>query len=199
MDINQTLTLNRDAILNRWFEVAVNSYPEDTARIFKKSKNQFDNPVGSATRQSLEDTLNYITDILSSSSANLSNSSDYKNYVTHNSTIDQNKIENALDPVIRIRAVQNFSASQALAFVFELKTIVKSLFDGQKDSFDAIEHIDCIVDLVALAAFNRFMKCRENIFLLKATEAKRRIHTAFERAGLVTELTEEELLGSSKS
>jgi hypothetical protein len=43
------------------------------------------------------------------------------------------------------------------------------------------------------------MKCRESIFLLKATEAKRRIHSAFERAGLVTELTEDELVGSSKS
>jgi hypothetical protein len=46
---------------------------------------------------------------------------------------------------------------------------------------------------VALAAFNRFMKCREDIFLLRANEAKRRIHRAFERAGLVTELAEEEL------
>jgi hypothetical protein len=43
------------------------------------------------------------------------------------------------------------------------------------------------------------MKCRENIFLLKATESKRRIHRAFERAGLVTEIKEETLLDSDKS
>jgi len=56
-----------------------------------------------------------------------------------------------------------------------------------------------MVDQVLLAGFNRLMKCREDIFLLKATESKRRIHAAFERAGLVQELKEEDLLGSKKS
>jgi len=55
------------------------------------------------------------------------------------------------------------------------------------------------VDQVALAAIKRFMKWREEIILLKATESKRRIHRAFERAGLVEELNEEELVGSKKS
>jgi hypothetical protein len=58
---------------------------------------------------------------------------------------------------------------------------------------------DRLVDDIALAAFNRLMKCKEEIFLLKAVESKRRIHRAFERAGLVAELTEAELLGSDKS
>jgi len=43
------------------------------------------------------------------------------------------------------------------------------------------------------------MKCKEEIFLLKATESKRRIHRAFERAGLVAELSEQDLVGSHKS
>ena len=198
MDINQQLELKKEEILKKWFESTINSYPEDTARIFKKSKNQFDNPVGSATRQSLENTFKSILEMKA-----------VKNYQDFQ---EQNSIENALDPVIRIRAVQNFSASEAVAFVFELKNIVKSVLGNLNDRgeltdsgelpdfgrlpYELFEHK---VDLVALAAFNRFMKCRENIFLLKATEAKRRIHSAFERAGLVTELTEDELIGSSKS
>jgi len=52
------------------------------------------------------------------------------------------------------------------------------------------------VDQIALAAFNRFLKCRESIFLLKATEAKKRTYSAFERAGLVEELKDEDILGS---
>ncbi|MBF0229424.1 MAG: RsbRD N-terminal domain-containing protein [Desulfamplus sp.] len=196
MDINQQLELKKEEILKKWFESTINSYPEDTAKFLKKSKNQFDNPVGSATLQSLENTFRAILEM------NIS-----KNYKYSQDIVEQNKIENALDPVIRIRAVQNFSASEAVAFVFELKNIVKSTIGKLNDqnsleefkgssSYELFEHK---VDLVALAAFNRFMKCRENIFLLKATEAKRRIHSAFERAGLVTELNENELVGSSKS
>lgn len=190
-DLNRQLELNRDEILKRWFESTIDSYPEDTARIFKRSKNKFDNPVGSATMQSLTDTFKCVLELTSSES--------YRDYVNQKDTdqkgyLDQNMVENALDPVIRIRAVQNFSASQAVAFVFELKTIVRSVLGALPD-----DTFDYRVDMVALAAFNRFMKCRENIFLLRATEAKRRIHSAFERAGLVTELTEDQLLGSSKS
>ncbi|MBF0377133.1 MAG: RsbRD N-terminal domain-containing protein [Desulfamplus sp.] len=202
MDINQQLELKKEEILKKWFESAINSYPEDTAKFLKKSKNQFDNPVGSATLQSLENTFRDILEMKIS-----------KNYKYSQDIVEQNKIENALDPIIRIRAVQNFSASEAVAFVFELKNIVKSTIGKLNDqnsleefrgsssnsvisSYELFEHK---VDLVALAAFNRFMKCRENIFLLKATEAKRRIHSAFERAGLVTELNENELVGSSKS
>jgi len=198
IDLNQQLELNREAILKRWFDSAINSYPEDTARIFKRSKNKFDNPVGSATMQRLTDTLKCVYELTSFGNytdyVNTKESGNQKEGAEKKDYIDQNKIENALDPVIRIRAVQNFSASQAVAFVFELKTIVKSILGELAD-----ETFDYRVDLVALAAFNRFMKCRENIFLLKATEAKRRIHSAFERAGLVTELTEDQLLGSNNS
>lgn len=198
MNINVRLERGKEEILKKWFEFTINSYPEDTARFFRKAKNQFDNPVGSATIQSLENTLKLILTMTSKL--------DFQDYAVSKIDVNQNVIENALDPIIRIRAVQNFTASQAVAFVFELKTIVKSIV---KELHDPNEHIDLeelgytafdhTVDIVALAAFNRFMKCRENIFLLKATEAKRRIHSAFERAGLVTELTEEELLGSNKS
>jgi hypothetical protein len=55
-----------------------------------------------------------------------------------------------------------------------------------------------MVDHIALAGFDKFMRCKEEIFLLKSTESKRRIHRAFERAGLVAELSEEDLLGSKK-
>ena len=172
MDFNKTLEQNRKAIIDQWFLATINTYPQETARVLGKLKNRFDNPVGSATAQSLEETFSLLL----------------------TKEMDTDKIENALDSVIRIRAVQNFSASQAVGFVFELKQIIKTVLNGEQDSA-----FDAKIDQTALAAFNRFMKCRENIFLLKATESKRRIHKAFERAGLVTELTEETLLDSDKS
>ena len=172
MNFNRKLEKNKKKIIDQWFLVTINSYPQDTVKFFGKLKNRFDNPVGCATNQSLEETF----DLMIQKEFNV------------------DKIETALDSIIRIRAVQSFSASQAVSFVFELKEIIKTVLNEDRDSA-----FDAKIDQTALAAFNRFMKCRENVFLLKATESKRRIHRAFERAGLVSELTEEELLGSNKS
>jgi hypothetical protein len=172
MDFNRKLEENKKKIIDQWFLVTINSYPQETARVLGKLKNRFDNPVGSATSQSLEETFDLLIQ----------------------KEFNADKIETALDSIIRIRAVQNFTASQAVSFVFELKQIIETVLNGDRDSA-----FDAKIDQTALAAFNRFMKCRENIFLLKATESKRRIHRAFERAGLVTELKEETLLGSDKS
>jgi hypothetical protein len=78
--------------------------------------------------------------------------------------------------------------------VFALKEIGESVIEKAD-----IMNFYRLVDEIALAAFNRYMKCREDIFLLKAMESKRRIHHAFERAGLVAELSESDLLGSKQS
>lgn len=166
MNFYKSLEKNRKKIIDQWFEATIKSYPPETARVLGRIKNRFDNPVGSATQESLENVFDQLL-----------------------KDLDPEKLEDALDPVIRIRAVQKFTASDAVKFVFELKEIVKKVLETVPE-----EDFDGKVDRVALAAFNRFMKCRESIFLLKATESKRRIHRAFERAGLVTELKDEDLL-----
>jgi len=177
---DQELKKNRKKIIDRWFEAIVNTYPKETARILAKSKNRFDNPVGVATMQCAETVVDM-----------LPGETDFK------------KVESELDSVIRIRAVQSFEPSNAIGFVFALKSIVRdvlgSSFFNKSSDRKISEAFDKKVDNIALTAFDRFMKCREDIFLLKAMESKRRIHRAFERAGLVPELTEEELLGSSES
>ncbi|MFO7884716.1 MAG: RsbRD N-terminal domain-containing protein [Desulfobacteraceae bacterium] len=177
MDFDQQLKKNKKNIIDKWFLAVISTYPEETARILVKSKNKFDNPVAVATQECIEDTFNLLLE---------------NRDLTEQTEMD--KIESALDSVVRIRAVQTmFTAEKAVGFVFRLKDIVKEETGTWNESFDSR------VDQIALAAFNRFMKCREDIFLLKATESKKRIHRAFERAGLVEELKEEELLGSRKS
>ncbi len=171
MHLKQALKKNKAPFVTKWFQATINTYPEQTARVLGKESNRFDNPVGAITHETIEDVLDLITE-----------------------NFDQDALEKALDPIIRIRAVQSFSASEAVSFVFALKKIGETILD---DSL--IREFDKLVDIIALAAFNKLMKCKEEIFLLKATESKRRIHRAFERAGLVAELTEEELVGSKKS
>ena len=170
--MKDTIKKNRDRLLQSWFSATINTYPAETARVLGKKSDRFDNPVGAVTRETLEDVLNII--------------------ITEE--FSRERLEKALDPVVRIRAVQAFEAADAVSFVFELKQIGEGIID-QADMIDFYR----LVDELALAAFNRYMKCREDIFLLKATESKRRIHHAFERAGLVAELSEEDLLGSKQS
>lgn len=171
MLLKQTLKEKKELFIKKWFQATIDTYPADAARVLGKDANRFDNPIGSTTREALESVFEYILE-------------------GHSQEI----IEEKLDPVLRIRAVQSFTAAQAVGFVFTLKTIGEKLLDKK-----LIMEFHQLVDLIALAAFNRLMKCKEEIFLLKATESKRRIHSAFERAGLVAELTEEELLSSDKS
>ena len=171
MKLKQVLEKNKESFIKKWFQATIDTYPLQTAKVLGKDSNRFDNPVGAITHETIEDVFTLILE-----------------------DFNQEMLEKTLDPVIRIRAVQAFSASQAVSFVFALKQIGEDIIDG-----NLIREFDKLVDKIALAAFNRFMKCREEIFLLKATESKRRIHRAFERAGLVAELTEEDLLGSKKS
>lgn len=169
--MKKTIKKNRDQLLESWFDATINTYPEESARILGKKSDRFDNPIGAVTRETLEDVLNLITEDFS-----------------------REGLEKALDPVIRIRAVQTFDPANAVSFVFALKEIGESVIEKAD-----IINFYRLVDEMALAAFNRYMKCREDIFLLKATESKRRIHRAFERAGLVAELSEDDLLGSKQS
>ncbi len=171
MTLKQILKKNKQSFIEKWFQETIDTYPAEAARVLGKESNRFDNPIGAITHETCEDVFNHIIE-----------------------DFNQETLEKKLDPIIRIRAVQAFSASEAVSFVYALKRIGKDILDDTLG-----REFDELVDNIALASFNRFMKCREEIFLLKATESKRRIHRAFERAGLVTELSEEELLGSKKS
>lgn len=70
------------------------------------------------------------------------------------------KVKAALDAIIRVRAVQDFAPSEAVAFVFALREIVESTAEVQAR-----------IDQVALAAFDTYMKCREQIAEIRVREA----------------------------
>lgn len=171
MHLKQLLEEKKDQFIKKWFQATIDTYPDQAAKALGKKSNRFDNPVGAITHETIEDIIHHLS-----------------------AGFNQDSLEEKLDPIIRIRAVQAFSADQAVSFVYALKDIGEEIVDGS-----LIRQFDKLVDKIALASFNRYMKCKEEIFLLKATESKRRIHRAFERAGLVTELTEKELLGPKKS
>jgi hypothetical protein len=109
--------------------------------------------------------------------------------------MDPKIIQSFLDPIIRIRAVQSFSPSQATRFIFFLKDAVRTNLqkeDPEAKFFSGLPLFESKIDELCLIAFDVYMNCREKIYELKANEMKNRTYKAFKRAGLVREMPAEQ-------
>lgn len=165
MSSAQSLEAKKQAILKSWFQVTVNSYPADTARFLKNQKDPFANPVGQTTHKSLDALLDALI-----------------------TGAGREAVTKALDPILRIRAVQTFSPSAATAFVFSLKPIIRQHLSGSGSGAGVdLEDLDRRIDEMALAAFDIYMACREKIYELKANESRKQFFGSLKRAGLIGE------------
>ena len=90
------------------------------------------------------------------------------------------ELEPALDAVVRIRAVQEIPPSRAMGFVFLLKRAVHAEL-GESDPAPPAG-FDSAVDDLGLAAFDLYMRCREQIYQLRAGELRRSTAKLLERA-----------------
>jgi len=148
----------------------VNSYPPDTASFLKGQKDQFSNPVGHTTKKVLEAVFDEVV-----------------------SGMDRDTIVSFLDPIIRIRAVQDFTPSQAVGFILDLKNVIREKLNKELKSapvMAGLSEIDANIDRLCLIGFDIFVTCREAIYQLKVNTERDKIYSAFSRAGLVTEISE---------
>jgi hypothetical protein len=168
MRLENLLEQKKTTILKKWFDRIVQTYPADTSKFLKSQKDPFANPVGGTFKRGLE----AVFDILVNG-------------------WDQEAVSSFLDPLIRIRAIQDFSPSQAVGFIFMLKTIVRDvLHKSKRNSYELQEllEFELKVDELGLAAFNIYVNCREKIYELQASEMRKTTFSAFERAGLVVDV-----------
>ncbi len=171
MSLLKQLAQKKSAIIKRWFETVMDSYPAETARFLKSQNDPFANPVGQTTMQSLEPIFDLILN-----------------------NLDDQTARPLIDPIIRIRAIQDFTPSSATRFIFELKSVIRDMLPiGEKgvESIKEMGIIDNRIDELGLMAFDVYMRCREKIYDLKANEMKARTYSAFARAGLVKEPDED--------
>jgi uncharacterized UPF0160 family protein len=171
MKLLKKLEQQQSHIIKEWIECVNKTYPAETTRFLGRVKDAFDNPIGHANYQSLEGVVKSLS----------------KGW-------DIEELKKTLDSIIRVRAVQSFTSSEAVAFVYDLKKIVfKQLKDEQKNSqfWEEWLAFEAKIDELALIAFDKYMECREKIYQIKASEEKNRTFRAFERAGLVREIPQE--------
>ena len=170
MRLENILKQKKTAILKKWFDLIVQTYPAETSKFLKTQKDPFANPVGGTFSRGL-DTL---FDVLLKG-------------------LDEATVKSFLDPIVRIRAVQGFTPAQAIAFIFALKQVIRETLHNEiKAGLYLKEQLqfESKIDELGLMAFNIYMECREKIYQLRANELRNRTFSAFERAGLVSEIPE---------
>lgn len=168
MRLNNLLAQGKTAIVKKWFVLVIGTYPSDTAKFLKRQKDPFANPVGRTIYRGLEALFDQLLE-----------------------EMDYEAITSFLDPIVRIRAVQNFSPSQATNFIFFLKDVIREHTQKEVSEarlFNELLLFESKIDKLSLIAFELYMQCREKIYELKANEMKNRTFRAFERAGLVSEI-----------
>ena len=70
--------------------------------------------------------------------------------------------------------MQDFSAGEAVAFVFLLKGVIREAPDGESAlCAGELATLEDRIDQLALLAFDIFMRCREQICRIREQEARR--------------------------
>ena len=165
MKLYNLLSEKKSAILNRWYDAVLDTYPSDTSGFLKGQKNPFLNPVGSTIFQGIE---NLFEELL------CENNSPIPSLVKGSEGgLSGEKASLFLDDIIRIRAVQEFTPSQSVAFVLLLKNAIREELKSELVERQLLEELlffESKIDDMALLSFDIYMKCREKLFQLKVNE-----------------------------
>jgi hypothetical protein len=163
MSFEEQLRERRAALLDRWRELVFAAYAPEAVRFFRNERDRFKNPVGHATLHATEVLFDSI--VLGRSGA---------------------PVADALEGLVRIRAVQDFSASQAVAFTFQLKQALREgLPEAETEAAGraALRELEDRIDSLAAMAFDAYVRCRESIHKIRLDEVKRRSALLFQRYG----------------
>jgi hypothetical protein len=150
--LEKLLKEKKKEILVKWEDSILSSYEPDTFKIFKTQKNQFANPVGHKVRIGLNELFDVLCD-----------------------TSDEEVLTPDLEELIKLRAVQEFSASDAVSFVFNLKKIVREELKKKDVASFYNEWLafDARIDAAVLVIFDMFMRSRDQVHRVRLNEFKK--------------------------
>ena len=171
MGLTELLKKNQKAIAEQWFNEAAQTYPAEATKLMNNT-DPFANPVGTSTRDSLAKVFEELIGGLE----------------------DMDRVTKAIDPVIRMRAVQSFTASQATSVFLMIKDIVRDQLSREikqnQVKTSELYDFDKQVDQVCLKAFDIFVGCREQIYSYKANFVKSRTMNLLAKADILCEVPE---------
>ncbi|MGA2201063.1 MAG: RsbRD N-terminal domain-containing protein [Terriglobales bacterium] len=142
-----------EAILEQWVVRTAESYPHHAAALLSKERDPFRNPVGDTLRQSLALLLRELF-----------------------AEMDATAIDSALDPIIRLQAIQGFSSDDAVRFVSLLKPILRELAPERNSAVLDRRIDDDRINRLAVMAADKCTQCREQLARIRANEVQRANH-----------------------
>ncbi len=160
MSVQEKLCVHREQILEQWVKVFLDSYPAEGGKFFGRTTNPFSNPVGNTFKKNIAALFDLLVE---------------------ESNIEQGR--SAVDGIVRIRAVQGFLPSQALAPFLAIRGIVRSRLGEEKTAFE--ERLGNRLDELMLLAFDQYMACRETLWQQKANSLYDRTHRLLEKHNLL--------------
>lgn len=162
--LKQLLAKRKDTITKKWFASILEAYPAQTKQFLHTNSNQFTNPVG----HTYQSNLNHLFDLL----------------LSLDTMVVSSEILHCLDEIIRIRAVQGFSPSSAMSFVFDLKEIVLQEALSTVDTKELFDFCSAL-DAIALKGFEIYMQCRETLYEIRVKEFERNHYRLLQMANLI--------------
>ncbi len=153
MEFVEELRLKKGAIQENWIEKILDSYPSRGRDYYRTKKDEFLNPVGTVLSSRAEAIIESLLE-----------------------GFDHSVLSTLLEDVIKIRAVQDFSPSQALAFLPLLKQALREELQTVERAEAwprEFEEFEARIDQMTLLAFDIYTGCRQRIYELRIDELKR--------------------------
>jgi hypothetical protein len=150
--LNDLLKRESEAILKRWFDLILETYPADAVALMRKEQNPFKNPVGATFSREIETLFKKLCE-----------------------GVQNGEGQASLDAILKIRSVQDFSPSKAVGFIFHLKKAIEETLKSEiskEQNIEAWRAFQSRIDALALQAFDLYMDCREKICQIRVNQAK---------------------------
>lgn len=134
-----------EATLEKWFAHTAEVHAGEPVRFLGAETDKFSNPVGYTLKKNLAVLLQELL-----------------------GEMDSSRTKPALEAIIRIRAIQDLTATQAAGFVFFLRPIVCE----HMPKLD-MHGLNRKIDQLALMAFEEYVRCREQLSEIRLNESRR--------------------------
>ena len=151
MYLQEFINENKAIILEKWVNAVIATYPTDASGFLTKQKDRFANPLGFSVTQGLSDLLQIMC----------------------GDEVAQENVSALDEQLIKLRAVQEFTPSEAVGFIYILKAIVFDLYRKEQKNDCAMAEwlvFGSRIDGMALMLFDMYMASRERIFQVRLKE-----------------------------
>lgn len=150
MDLAEAFRNYREKIVDRWVEYTLSTYA--SSEFFSRERDKFSNPIGGSVREALD-----------------------KLFLLLTKGAESTEFKGPVDQLIRLRAVQDFTPSQAVAPLNAVKHITREVLAADKERAVFVKDLydfEFAVDLAVLAAFDIYMESRERLYNVRLNEIK---------------------------